>query len=204
MQRRHYYWCAGGSSSSRTWMSWSSSLVGLLPLPCQEARCWIQTKTLLPHLSLGASSIARGIRHVGTKRRLNRLCVWGKHLLQVFWLWSSHGDSLLQGDSWVSGCDGDSNRTTWRHLQWCRRLGLWRGGDLLSDFFYFTIWNDIVTIYCLYFFVFSQMTISKLHISGFVGHASHLVFPRRRQDCLDPVQWHRRKENKENHDNDED
>ena len=86
MQRRYYYWCAGGSSSSRTWMSWSSSLVGLLPLPCQEARCWIETKTLLPHLSLGSSSIACGIRHVGTKRRLNRLCVRGKHLLQVICL----------------------------------------------------------------------------------------------------------------------
>ena len=61
------------------------------------------------------------------------------------------------------------------------------------------LWNLLFV-----FFVFSQMTISKLHISGFVGHASHLVFPRRRQDCLDPVQWHRRKENKENHDNDED
>ena len=38
MKRRFYYWCAGGSSSSPTWMSWSSNWVAPLPLPYPEDR----------------------------------------------------------------------------------------------------------------------------------------------------------------------
>ena len=79
--------CTGGSSSSPTWMSWSSNWVALPPLPYPEDR-W----SGLPESELkkkpfcfliGSPSTTSRVCHVGTKRSLNRLRVWGKHLLQV-------------------------------------------------------------------------------------------------------------------------
>ena len=58
-------------------------LGGPAPPPLPRGQVLDSNKNIASTSLLGSSSIARGIRHVGTKRRLNRLCVRGKHLLQV-------------------------------------------------------------------------------------------------------------------------
>ena len=61
-------------------------LGGPAPPPLPRGQVLDSNKNIASTSLLGASSIACGIRHVGTKRRLNRLCVRGKHLLQVICL----------------------------------------------------------------------------------------------------------------------
>ena len=143
------------------------------PSPTQRTGDSALTSILFRNLTLsfliGSPSTTCRVCHVGTKRSLNRLRVWGEHLLQVsIVVFIGRPPKTLFRRETPESLDVMVTQTG--------RPGVVFNG--VADWVY-------------------EEEVEKLlwdkfegKSSGVVRYSSHLVFTGRRQDCLDPVQRH--------------